>query len=169
MLRSILILLAGCTLGVLGTLGTAYYVFVHQAGTAVAPPAGAQLGAEQLRNAAQADDSDCPAHGPEILIGAWQGEKYFPNEQRTQVWYAERYSDGTFEIKFMESDSPESVKAVETGYWGYSRCIYTTIIQTVNGSPVHFQEAYRVHHVDDRIMRYSNYRSGRTYELQRIR
>ena len=165
MLKAILIFLAGVTLGAVGCVGTAYFVFVHQANLIADTPIELT---ERPRNAARDDAEECPPHGPDILVGTWEGEKYFPNRGTTQIWRAERFADGTFVLEFFDEDSPGTVEVTETGYWGYSRCLYTTIIRILNGNPVDFQEVYRVHHVDDSIMRYTNFRSGRTYELRRV-
>lgn len=162
MLKALLILLAGIALGAIGVVGFALLPIVLAPPDAAVPSAG-----PPPSNAARDDTTDCPEHGPEVLLGTWAGEKYFPAREHTQIWRAERFSDGTFVLEFMDASTPDTVESTETGYWSYSRCIYTTVIRTLNDKPVHFQEVYRVHHVDDRLMRYTNYRSGNTYELRR--
>ncbi|PHS70357.1 MAG: hypothetical protein COB23_04385 [Methylophaga sp.] len=122
-----------------------------------------------LKSAAFQDESICPNYPFDHLVGYWKGSKTYPSEDETQQWLVDRRADGTYTIEFTFTyANGESYKSVEQGLWSYSGCLYSVIINNIDGSDVLYQEVYRVNSVDENKMKYTNYRTGTEFEVFRV-
>lgn len=119
-----------------------------------------------LETRAYLDDSVCPNFPSERLVGTWKGKKDLGNGE-SQEWIVERKADGTYDIRFKIETSFGITTSEESGLWGFSNCLYTVVTKMVDGHSVIYQEAYRVHEVNDQEMVYTRFESGETYTVYR--
>ena len=110
---------------------------------------------------------ECPNYLYETLIGVWQGEQYVKSDDTWNRWVNSRNADGTYRIDFTITNEKKIITAYEEGLWAYSRCLYSVIVQTVDGEPVVYQEVYRVNEINDSYMDYTNYRTGNNFRIFR--
>ncbi|WP_444925295.1 hypothetical protein ACJJI4_12070 [Microbulbifer sp. TRSA002] len=119
-----------------------------------------------LNSVAFLNTDACPNSNPNDLVGKWEGKKELGNG-RHQIWSVDRASDGTFIIHAQFVDSTGEYRVRESGLWSYSHCLYSTIINNIDGEPALYQEVYRVKKVTLDEMSYTNFRTGRSFNLER--
>lgn len=170
-------LLVGVVLGMLLTFAAswAYVAYIEHSYKAALQKANNDPNAVKkkapfsLESKAYLDNAPCSNIDSTKAVGTWEGERYYPDKKMTQVWRAQRRSNGTYRISFLYESDSDTETNFETGLWSLSNCLYTTIVKTVDAKPVLYQEVYRVHSLSDVEMEYTNFRTGNTFVLKKVR
>lgn len=97
-----------------------------------------------------------------------RGVKEFERSGITQAWTSTRRSDGTFRIEFISENGLKNENSSEEGYWAYSGCLYSTIVRKVDDAEVLIQNVYRVHEITPNYIRYTSFRTGNEFEMQKV-
>ena len=111
--------------------------------------------------------TSCPDYEYETLVGSWYGEQYVNDIEKMQKWVMNRNSDGTYDAQFEFYEDGKKVIATERGLWSYSRCLYSVIVEEVDGLPALNQEVYRVNEINSSFMEYTNYRTKNVWRIYR--
>ena len=122
----------------------------------------------QMSSAAYKDHAACPILNPGTLVGEWKGVKEFERSGITQTWTNIRRSDGTFRIEFISENGLKNENSSEEGYWAYSGCLYSTIVRKKDDAEVLYQDVYRVHEITPNYIRYTSFRTGNEFEMQKV-
>ncbi len=116
------------------------------------------------------DEEKCPNYPLKALVGKWYGETEIKGTGQLQKWVNTRSSDGKYRIEFSFYHNGMLVgKNTEEGLWSYSGCLYSIIVKKVDSKPVLYQEVYRLHEVTRSKMRYTNYRTGNTFTMKKVK
>ncbi len=111
------------------------------------------------------DKLACPNYPYDILVGNWVGETQIDENGNQTKWVVQRNQDGTYKIDFEFITNNDTSYSSEEGYWSYSGCLYSVIVNSVNGKKALYQEIYRVHEIKNYVMAYTNYRTGKNYTV----
>ena len=118
----------------------------------------------KIDSLAYKDENKCSDYSSATLVGVWEGEKYYGNKNTTQKWTNVRKVDGTYRIDFQMTTDGETSESSEEGYWSYSGCLYSVIVKKIDDENVLYEEVYRVHEITDSRMKYTNFRTGESFE-----
>lgn len=123
-----------------------------------------------LKSVAYTDQTACPNYPYETLVGTWGGEREDSKTGTVHTWKNTRYPNGKMLIEFTDVSKDGVVdRFSEEGLWSYSGCLYTSIIQKIDDRDVFYQEVYRVHEVNDSMMRYSSFRVGEEFTVKKLK
>lgn len=123
-----------------------------------------------IDSAAYTDDTACSNAPSDTLVGTWAGEWVDEKTGDVNKWTTVRHKNGKMSIEFITVNTGGVIdRFTEEGLWSYSGCLYTAIIKKVAGRDDLFQEVYRVHEINDSMMRYSNFRVGKEFTVTKVK